>query len=213
MALKEPFRIALFIDGFTLKKVNEYYRFHHPYHCRLDFHGVKNWAKQKAQKVFSVDEKSTAMECHYYHPHKNPRIHGGGTAGFSCFERELRSIGFQIHYAEHVAEDGQHPNMALMQDALLFASYRRIDAVVLFSTQGQYAPLPDKLRAMGIPVLLLGWNFTYPKENRWIHWKTDSSLKDSSAYYIAMDRVAKSMPPQPDLHSGFFLSTPRGACA
>jgi hypothetical protein len=29
---KDPLRLFFFVDGYTLKKVNEFYRFHHPYH-------------------------------------------------------------------------------------------------------------------------------------------------------------------------------------
>lgn len=48
----QDFRIGFFIDGFTLKKVNEYYRYYHPFQSCLDFVGLKNWAKAEALKVF-----------------------------------------------------------------------------------------------------------------------------------------------------------------
>lgn len=204
MTKKPPFHIALFVDGFTLKKVNEYYRYYHPFHSRLDFRGIKNWARKEALRLFSPDSNYALMECHYYHPYKDPKRYGGNTAGISCFERELRYVGFQVHYAENPSEYTQSPNMGLMQDALLFSSYRKIDAVILFSSQGQFAPLPDKLKSMGIPTLLLGWNFTYPKDSRWIHWKTDYTLRDNSAYYIAMDKIANNNPPAKDAPVKFF---------
>ena len=85
--------------------------------------------------------------------------------------------------------------MSLIEDALTFATYRHVDAVILFTTQGQYSPLPDRLNEMGIPTLLLGWNFCFEKNNRWVHWKTDGLLRDHSAYYIAMENVANRNPP------------------
>ena len=66
-----------------------------------------------------------------------------------------------------------------------------MDAVVLLSTQGQYAPLPDRLRMMGLPMLLLGWQFSYSKENRLVRWKTDPYLQELATFYVAMDRVAE----------------------
>jgi len=188
MKSKNPLRVFLFVDGFTLKKVNDYYRFHHPLRTKLDFRALKNWARREALRVFAPESRYALMDCHYYHPDRNPRLYGG-SHGLSCFARELRYAGFQIHYSEQVGPDGIKPNMALLEDALLFASYRKMDAVVLLSTQGQYAPLPDKLRMMGLPMLLLGWNFQYVSENRNVKWKTDPYLQELSTYYVAMDRV------------------------
>jgi hypothetical protein len=44
---------------------------------------------------------------------------------------------------------------------------------------------------MGLPTLLLGWQFTYEKENRFVRWRTDPYLQEVSTYYVAMDRVAE----------------------
>lgn len=187
-----PLRIFFFVDGYTLKKVNEFYRFHHPFHARIDFRALKNWARREAMRVFAPRAHYALMECHYYHPCKNPGV--CGRYGLSSFMRELRYAGFQVHCCEQVM-DGIHPNMDLFSDALVFAGYHKMDAVVLLSTQGQYALLPDRLRLLGLPTLLLGWNFSYPKDNRMIRWQTDGGLMEASTYYVAMDRVAERVAP------------------
>lgn len=187
---KDPLRLFFFVDGYTLKKVNEFYRFHHPYHCRLDFRALKNWARQEALRTFAPEASYALMDCHYYHPYKDPRMYGGSW-GLSCFERELRFAGYQIHYCDYVCREGVRPNMSLLEDALTFASYHKMDAVVLLSTQGQYAPLPDRLRSMGLPTLLLGWQFSYTKDNRLVRWRTDPGLQELATCYVAMDRVAE----------------------
>ena len=187
---KDPLRLFFFVDGYTLKNVNEFYRFHHPYHCRLDFRALKNWARNEALRVFAPDTSYALMDCHYYHPYKNPRLYGS-TWGMACFERELRYAGFQIHYCEQVGREGVKPNMGLIEDAMTFASYHRMDAAVLLTTQGQFAPFPDKLKTMGLPTLLLGWQFSYAKANRYVQWRTDPYLQELATYYVAMDRVAE----------------------
>ena len=187
---KDPLRLFFFVDGYTLKKVNEFYRFHHPFHCRLDFRALKNWARQEALRVFAPGMHYALMDSHYYHPDKNPNVYGN-SRGMTCFERELRYAGFQIHYCDKVGRDGVRPNMSLLEDALTFASYDKMDAAVLLTTQGQYAPFPDKLKMMGLPTLLLGWQFSYTKENRMVRWRTDPYLQELATYYVAMDRVAE----------------------
>ena len=195
MISKEPFHVNFYIDGFTLKKVNDYYRNHHPLHAAVDFIALRNWARQQAIRLFDPPKKYAIMECHYYHPYKDPKRSGAQRQGMMNFERELRHAGFQIHYLQEVGDAGNKPNMDMISDATRFACYREVDAVILLTTQGQFSPLPGRLKGMGIPTLLLGWNFCYEKESRLVHWKTDSLLKSRSDYYIAMEQVAnKNLP-------------------
>ena len=193
MTRKRPFRPFFFVDGYTLKKVNEFYRFYHPFHSRIDFRSLKNWARREAVRLFSPQESYALMECHYYHPYKDPG-RCAKSYGMLSFMRELRHVGFQVHFNERVM-DGLGPNMGLFNDALLFADYGRMDAAVLLSTQGEFAQLPDRLQMRGIPTLLLGWNFSYPKDDRIVRWKTDSGLMETSTYYVTMDRVAERNAP------------------
>jgi len=190
MSKRRPLRVALFVDGYTLKKVNEYYRYFHPYHTRLDFRGIKNWARREAVRLFSPRCKFCMMEAHYYHPTKKDESYG-----LVGLERELNHAGFNVHYSEAVNQEGATPNLDLIEDAMMFASFKRMDVAVLLSTQGQYSPFPDRLKLLGVPTLLLGWNFTYPKADRWVCWKTDTGLKETCAYYVAMERVANNHPP------------------
>ena len=190
MTKKRPLRVFFLVDGYTLKKVNDYYKFHHPFRTKLDFRAVKNWARQEALRVFDPTLRYAEMECHYYHPYKDPHTYCS-THGISCFERELRFAGFQIHYCEQVGLEGVKPNMSLMEDAITFATYSNMDVLVLLSSQRQFAPLPDRLGAFGVKTLLLGWNFSYVKDDRHVVWKTDQALQEHSTFYVAMDRVAE----------------------
>lgn len=198
--------VGFFLDGYTLKKVNEYYKVHHRFHSNVDFRGLKNWVQMQTLKFFDPECRILEMESHYYHPYRNPHIYGRSVEGTLKLEHELRSAGFQVHYSAHEEEDGQlGPNLSLMEDALLYASYGRMQAVVLLSTQGQFAPLPDRLRMMGVPTLLLGWDFIYPKKNRTVRWKTDPCLRETCAHYIAMEKVMDNGSKTDEPPRGFFF--------
>lgn len=207
---QKALRIGFFLDGYTLKKVNEYYRVHHRYHSNVDFRGLKNWLEMHLCKVFSDGNRRLEMECHYYHPHRNPHIYGSSVSGVLKLEHELCAAGFQVHYSNLAEDNGMMgPNLGLMEDALLIASYHKMDIVVLLSTQGQYAPLPDRLRMMGVPTVLLGWDFVYPKGKGSVRWRTDSGLRDTCAHYVAMEKVM-DMDPKSDLPPrGFFFQKER----
>ena len=176
----------------VLKKANDYYRLYHPCHTPLDFRAIKNWARKEALRLFTPVSRYAQMQCHYYHPYKDPQMYCH-SHGISCLERELRYTGFQIHYCEQVGPDGVKPNMSLMEDVMMFATYSRMDALVLLSSQRQFAPLPEKLSAMGIKTLLMGWNFQYVKNDRNVVWKTDRNLKENATFYVAMDCVAEGL--------------------
>ena len=192
MTTRRPLRVFLVVDGYTLKKAHDYYRFHHPLHAKLDFRAIKNWARQEALRVFTPVSRYAVMECHYYHPYKDPHTYNS-THGIACFARELRFAGYQIHYCEQVSAEGVRPNISLMEDVLTFASYGKMDVLVLLSSQKQFAPLPERLNALGIQTLLLGWNFSYVKDDRHVVWSTDMGLQESSTFYVAMERVAEGL--------------------
>lgn len=208
--LKKALRVGFFLDGYTLKKVNEYYSVHHRYHSKLDFRGLKNWVQMHLFKVFAGMGDTIEMECHYYHPHRNPHMYGHVVDGVLRLEHELNSVGFQVHYSARTEDDGMlGPNLGLMEDALLIASYHKMDVVVLLSTQGQFAPLPDRLRMMGIPTLLLGWDFVYPKGHRTVRWRTDTCLRETCAHYVAMEKIMDVDPKENVPPRGFFFQRDR----
>ena len=144
------------------------------------------------------------MECHYYHPYKRPGDYASA-CGLKGLERELHHGGFNVHYAESVGNDRFTPNLGLIDDALMFAAFGRMDVAVLFSTQGQFSIFPERLRAVGVKTLVLGWNFAYPKADRWVNWQTDSGLRESCDYYVAMEHIANKYPPVPEGRVGLFL--------
>ncbi|MBO7059695.1 MAG: NYN domain-containing protein [Fibrobacter sp.] len=199
----EDFRIGFFIDGFTLKRVNEYYRFYHPYKSRLNFKGLKSWVKAEAVQVFHPKGR-VSMEAHYYHPYKDPKTRGWHTTGILRFEQQIAEAGMQVHYSENHLDNQYNPNMALLDDAVVFSCYHKLDAIVLLSTQGQYATLPERVARFKVPVLLLGWNFSYLKNDALVTWRTDMELKDRSSYYVAMDKVVENLNEGDPLRFGIF---------
>ena len=200
-------RVGFFLDGYTLKKVNEYYLKYHRYHARLDFKELKGWARDYAVRLFGREGCPVELESHYYHPYvkKVDSINSYVGDGMDRLERQLALAGFEVHY--NLPEDAEKlgPNMQLIEDAYLCAFYHKIDVLVLLSTQGQYSTLPERLRREGVPMLLLGWNFVYEKGNTKIYWKTDPCLRELSGYYVAMEDVAEKYPPRHCAEKNLFM--------
>ena len=55
MTTKAPLRVFFIVDGYTLKKANDYYRLYHPCHTPLDFRAIKNWARKEALRLSALE--------------------------------------------------------------------------------------------------------------------------------------------------------------
>ena len=200
-------RVGFFLDGYTLKKVNEYYLKHHKYHSRLDFRALKGWVRDYAMKLLGREGCPVEVEAHYYHPYVRhlDKAESSFGDGQDRLEKQLTLAGFEVHYNAAKDVDKMGPNMQLVEDAYLYAYYHKIDVLVLLSTQGQYSTLPERLKREGVPMLLLGWNFEYLKGDTPIYWKTDPGLRELSGYYVAMEEVAEMYPPKRAAEKNLFM--------
>ena len=200
-------RVGFFLDGYTLRKVNEYYLKYHRYHARLDFKALKAWVRDYVQRLFGHEGDVIELDAHYYHPYVK-FADCGETAcitGMERFEKQLMLAGIEMHYNIPECADKMGPNMLLVEDAYLCAYYHKIDVLVLLSTQGQYSTLPERIKREGVPLLLLGWNFMYEKQNMSVCWKTDACLREQSGYYVAMEKIAEKYPPKRSSSKNLFL--------
>jgi hypothetical protein len=187
MNQQKKMNVGLFIDGYTFKKVNEYYRYHHSRKSCIDFRGFKNWIAHMVRDKFKV-ENELRLEAHYYHPYQNPEEDKPCEhIGTYRFENKLSEAGIQMHYNN--IPSTQKPNLDLIDDAIMFSIYKKIDVAVLVSTQGQFAKLPSELQRLGVPLILLGWNFEYHGNQYLVKWHTDYVLKEKSFHYIPMEKV------------------------
>lgn len=200
-------RVGFFLDGYTLKKVNEYYLKYHKFHSRLDFRELKGWVRDYVMRLFGREGGIVELESHYYHPYERSFDVAEPTEenGLDRLEKQLMLAGFEVHYNASADAKKLGPNMQLVEDAYLYAYYRKIDVLVLLSTQGQYSSLPERLKRVGVPMLLLGWNFDYERGNTKVFWRTDSCLRELSGYYVAMEEVAEKYPPKRSAAKNLFM--------
>lgn len=182
------FKVGLFVDGFTLRKVNEYYRNLDAECSGINFLGLKNWVAAQVSRYFWPG--AVEISAHYYHPYRDPKLENDFRhIRMTHFSYELSKAGFEVHFASVNYANNLCPNLELKEDVMLYAEYRQINALVLVSTQGQFADIPLKLGKLDIPTLLLGWNFVYRNRERQVHWHTDQNLRRQSTYYVPMERI------------------------
>ena len=93
-------RVGFFLDGYTLKKVNEYYSKYHRFHARLDFRELKQWVRDYVAKLFHKEGTPVELESHYYHPYARftDVAEAPGDVKMDRFEKQLVRAGFEFHY-------------------------------------------------------------------------------------------------------------------
>lgn len=183
-----PFRIGFFIDGFTFRKVNDYYLNQHTAKSRICLSGLRNFVLHKVKR-HCPKERPIVLEGHYYHASADPYRNGEASEGLKRFEKNLRALGFQTHYPASGVNWHKRGNADLISDMAMFSLFQEIDIAVLVSTQGFYAESARILRQRKIPLILLGWNFNYTNSKTLVRWKTDVSLRERAAEYVAMEKI------------------------
>jgi hypothetical protein len=186
-------RTLLFcVDGFTFRRINDFYRDEHPRRARLHPGGFKPWVRREAARLLGwpPDTAQLSLDCHFYHPFEDPRSRLGLAANVSGalrFEETLQEAGFAMHYSDEKDIRRLCPNMDLCDDVLLAAVYGQAEALVLFSTQGQYAPLFQRLHDLRLPTILVGWESPCrTRAGAQVPWRTDSLLKHCASHYIGL---------------------------
>lgn len=189
-----PFRIGMFIDGFTFQKVNNFYLHFHWVRSRIKLSGLRNFVMHQVRGLCPAG-KPMVMEAHYYHPYLDPAKDGGKTyEGSRRFGERLQENGIQMHYLSRWIDFRSQGNCDLINDIRMFASFDEIDVVVLVTTQGFYADVAKMLQKQQIPLYLLGWNFDYTDSKTSFHWRTDSCLRERASRYFPMDQVMECRP-------------------
>lgn len=181
------------VDGFTFRRINDYYRDEHPRQGRLQPHGLKAWVRREIARHlgWAVSTDQLSLDCHFYHPYEDPRVRPASAqnvVGSLRFEETLQTAGFALHYTAEESVRRLRPNMDLPDDVLLAAVYAQVDALVLMSTQGQYADLPVRLRDLGVPTLLIGWEGTCStRAGDSVPWRTDRLLRRNATAYTGLE--------------------------
>jgi len=192
-------KTAMFcVDGFTFRRINDFYRDEHPRQGRLQPQGLKAWVRHEIARhlAWPASKDQLSLDCHFYHPYEDPRVRSASApnvVGSLRFEETLQAAGFTLHYTAEESVRRLRPNMDLGEDVLLAAVYGHVDLLVLLSTQGQYATVPVRLRDLGVSTLLIGWEGTCStRAGDKVPWRTDRLLRRNATAYTGFEMVVGS---------------------
>ena len=183
------------IDGFSFKRINDYYRYEHQRRSRLNVAALESYLRYEIANCLNIpsDSQSLSFEKHFYHPSRSP--HSFDYKGDFCknmlkFEENLKKANYKIHYSQKTAAIGFRPNETLFADSMLAMQLKKFDIFILLSTQGQHAKILQQINASQVPSILLGWNAVCKNSSGMdSKWKTDKLLRKNASVYCQLEKT------------------------
>jgi len=173
------------IDGFSFKRINDFYRYEHKRHSRLNIASMETFLRYEMTRRldWNCSPDNLDIEKHFYHPSdaKNSMLK---------FEGKLIDCGYNIHYSQRANALKPHPNNNIFPDWLIAMELRKYDIFVLLTTQGQYAGTFRITKRHGIKTLLIGWDSPCMNSTGWdTCWKTDKNLIGYANIYCPLEKM------------------------
>ncbi|MBR6496516.1 MAG: NYN domain-containing protein [Rikenellaceae bacterium] len=191
-------RIGVFYDGNFLLHTSNYYNYIHPRHRRLSINGLHEFIRHRVAEEEDLDYRNCIItESHYFRGRINAsEASNRGTQLYNdrVFDDILMAEGVHTHYLPLRNLQGRKEERGidvwLALEVYELALLNRLDMVVLLVSDTDYVQLLRKLRSLGVPVMLLGWEFEYRNDDGVkVSTRTSRELIQLATYPIAMHDV------------------------
>lgn len=191
-------RIGVFYDGNFLLHASNYYNYIHPEKKRLSLNGLHQFIRHRVSQESGCELiKCQISTAHYFRGRLNASdaaMRGHQLYNDRVFDDILMSEGINTHYLPLRNVQGRREERGvdvwLALEAYELASKGDVDIIVLIVSDTDYTPLLRKIRAIGIPIMLLSWEFEYvTDDNVRMVTKTSHELLSLATYPIAMHDV------------------------
>ncbi|MDR2584261.1 MAG: hypothetical protein LBC75_12340 [Fibromonadaceae bacterium] len=171
------------IDGFSFKRISDFYRYEHRVHSRLNIAAIETYLRFEITRRLDWNCSTEALdiEKHFYHPGESPQI---------AFEKKLIECGYNVHYSGRANILDPKPNNNIFTDWIIARALRKYDIFILLTTQGQYANIFKQAKRCNIQSLLIGWDSPCKNSTgRDSRWKTDKKLIGYASIYCPMEKM------------------------
>ncbi len=191
-------RIGVFYDGNFLLHASNYYNYIHAQRRRLSINGLHDFITHRVAEEEEVDSKRCRIcEAHYFRGRLNAADaaqRGSQLYHDRVFDDILMAEGVHTHYLPlrniYGRKEERGTDVWLALEVLSMALQGKIDVAVLVVADTDYVPLVRKLIALGVRVMLIGWEFEYTNdEGTRVVTKTSHELMNLAHYPVPMQEV------------------------
>ncbi|RME92406.1 MAG: NYN domain-containing protein [Verrucomicrobia bacterium] len=201
-------RVGIYYDGNFFSHVSLYYRYGHPRRQRLSIRGLHEFIRHRVAEAMGVSRGEVAVTgSHYFRARYWARQAQERDLLFveRAFEDVLISEGVTPHYLPNVdKEKGIEVWLAL--EAYEAAAQGMCDLVALVAGDSDFVPLARKLNALGVPVMVLGWDVRW-EDDFGNHRETVSSIQlmEAANFPLWMNRIVDEADPADPIIGGLFM--------
>lgn len=192
-------KIGVFYDGNYFLQASNYYAYGHPRRKRLSVAGIHEFIRHQIAELENTDLRSCKIvDAHYFRGRLNAydaSQRGDLLFWDRAFDDILMVEGVTTHYTPvKISPEGNRIEKGidvwLALEAFEIASLKKLDIVVLICCDGDYVPLLRKLNALGVKVMVLGWDVEYVNENNIkIVTRTSQELMEKASYPLSMHNI------------------------
>ena len=212
-------KIGVFYDGSYFLYVSNYYNWFHEKKSRISISGLHDFIRHQVAQEEDVDARYTRItDAHYFRARLNAND-AQARGNQLYYDRVFDDILLQEHVTLHYLPLRNAPagkleksvDMWLALEAYEMTMLRQFDYVVLVASDSDYVPLVRKIGAMGIPVILLSWDFEYVNdEEQRIVTRTSQELLNEATIPMAMHDIIENSidEPSPLIEKLFVPRTP-----
>jgi uncharacterized LabA/DUF88 family protein/cold shock CspA family protein len=188
-------RIGVFYDGSYFLYVSNYYNWFHDRKSRISISGLHSFIRNEVAKEEDVDPRfCRIVDAHYFRGRVNAneaQARGNQLYYDRVFDDILMAEGVTLHYLPMrggvAGKQEKGIDVWLALEAMELAMFRQFDIIVLIVSDGDYLPLVRKLNAMGIPVMLMSWDFEYINDQgQKVTTRTSQEFIEESTFPLAM---------------------------
>lgn len=193
-------RIGIFYDGNYFWHVSTFYYQHHERKSRLSVRGLHRFIREQvAKEEGTMEERCKIVDAHYFRGRLSASEAAKASGDVLYYERlfddVLNSEGVLMHHLP-LSRTGKGKKKEKGVDVLFaLETYERalkneLDVVVLVAADGDYIPLVRKLHALGVRVMVIGWELEHLGEGKKdATTYTSTDLLDEATYPILMNNI------------------------
>jgi len=192
-------RIGVFYDGYYFSHVSNYYFYHHERRSRISLTGLHAFVRDEIARREETDVRyCQVVEAHYFR---------GRLSAADAQEREL--LMKERQFEDVLVREGVAPHYVPLQldsegsprrekgidvwfalEAYEAALLKKLDVVVLVTSDGEHVALARKLNTLGSRVMVLGWDFRFTGHDGEIReTRTSQALLAEVSYPVLVSGV------------------------
>jgi cold shock CspA family protein/uncharacterized LabA/DUF88 family protein len=200
-------KVGVFYDGSYFLYVSNYYNWFHEKKSRISISGLHEFIQHQVAQEEDVDPRYTRItDAHYFRARLNAndaQSRGNQLYYDRVFDDILLQENVTLHYMSlRNAPTGRLEKSMdtwLALEAYEMTLMRQFDYLVLVASDSDYVPLVRKIEALGVPVILLSWDFEYMNDDgQRIVTRTSQELINEAAIPLAMHDIIENSIQEPN---------------